>query len=197
VKIWFETYNPFWQQAFELIKAELTAALGFATPEIEHIGSTSVTGLSAKPIIDVLVGLASDKQLDMVVEPLMDKGYVYYQKYNDEMPYRRFFVKHKVTAASLSIPLLIGKDTKTPDTTLEHEKRLAHIHVLRAGSEHWTRHIAFRDYLRTHPRVREEYQRLKELLSTREWKDGNEYNDGKNDFIKREEQKAIEWYERV
>lgn len=194
MKIQFEKYNPIWKQTFEQIKSELTEAIGFTNPRIEHIGSTSVEGLSAKPIIDILVGLNSEKDLDEITQPLMDKGYVYYEKYNESMPYRRFFVKHKVDPRDLSIPLFIGKDDNIPDASIEHDLRLAHIHVLPINSEHWTRHIAFRDYLRTHPDVRNEYQQLKEQLSMREWEDGNEYNEGKDDFIKREEQKAINWY---
>ncbi|MOA08135.1 dephospho-CoA kinase/protein folding accessory domain-containing protein [compost metagenome] len=75
-----------------------------------------------------------------------------------------------------------------------HAHRIAHVHVLPFGSEHWIRHIAFRDYLRVHPAIKDEYQKLKEQLSTMEWKDGNDYNDAKDSFIKREERKAIKWY---
>jgi len=59
------------------------------------------------------------------------------------------------------------------------------------------RHIAFRDYLRTHPEIRAEYQQLKEELSTQEWKDGNEYNEAKDSFIKTVEQKAVKWYNQL
>ncbi|MFA4870114.1 MAG: GrpB family protein [Pedobacter sp.] len=65
------------------------------------------------------------------------------------------------------------------------------------NSEHWMRHIAFRDYLRTHPEIRAEYQQLKEELSTQEWKDGNEYNEAKDSFIKTVEQKAVKWYNQL
>ena len=91
-------------------------------------------------------------------------------------------------------PEQINKGDEIPEKLHDHDLRMAHIHVIPVGSEHWLRHIAFRDYLRTHPTVLTEYQKLKEELGKKEWKDGNEYNDAKNDFIQDEEQKAIRWY---
>lgn len=195
MKIKFEKYNPLWKQTFGQLKDELTGVIGFVRPVIEHIGSTSVEGLSAKPIIDILVGLDSENDLDKITQPLMDRGYVYYEKYNEMMPYLRFFTKHKVDLREFLLPVLIGKDDNIPGDSLEHNYRLAHIHALPFDSEHWIRHIAFRDYLRTHADVREAYQELKEQLSTREWSDGNEYNEGKDDFIKQKEKEALEWYQ--
>ena len=194
MKIQFEKYNLAWKQTFEKIRDELADVIGFIHPQIEHIGSTSVEGLSAKPIVDILVGLHSENDLDKITQPLMDKGYVYYEKYNKAMPYRRFFVKYKVIPHGLSVPNLIHEEDNIPEVLIRHDYRLAHIHAIPVNSGHWTRHIAFRDYLLSHPDIKEKYQRLKEQLSTQEWKDGNEYNEGKDGFIKREEQKAIEWY---
>lgn len=194
MKIKFEQYNPAWKQAFEQIKNELISTIGFINPQIEHIGSTSVEGLSAKPIIDILIGLDNENDLDKIVHPLMNNGYVYYEKYNKVMPYRRFFVKHKTDPHNLSIPILIRENDNILDETDEHNYRLAHIHALPYNSKHWIRHIAFRDYLRAHTDLQEKYQYLKEELSTKEWRDGNEYNEGKDDFIKKEEQKAVDWY---
>ncbi|MDR2919176.1 MAG: GrpB family protein [Tannerella sp.] len=194
MKIKFEKYNPLWRLSFVQIEDELTGIIGFVRPVIEHIGSTSVEGLSAKPIIDILVGLDSENDLDKIPQPLMNRGYIYYEKYNEVMPYRRFFVKHKVDLREFLLPVLIGKDDHIPSDSLEHNYRLAHIHALLYDSEHWIRHIAFRDYLRTHPDARNAYQELKEQLSTREWRDSNEYNEEKDDFIKQKEKDAIEWY---
>ncbi|MGV2482374.1 UNVERIFIED_CONTAM: GrpB family protein, partial [Salmonella enterica subsp. enterica serovar Weltevreden] len=73
---------------------ELEGLIGFLNPQIEHIGSTSVEGLSAKPIIDILIGLPDENDLNKTVEPLTGQGFIYYEKYNQDMPYRRFFVKH-------------------------------------------------------------------------------------------------------
>ncbi|MBB6498822.1 GrpB family protein [Pedobacter cryoconitis] len=192
--ITIQQYDPTWKRDFSEIEAELVSAIGFLNPEIEHIGSTSVQGLSAKPIIDILVGVQHEDDLDKVPPLLMDKDYVYYENYNEQMPYRRFFVKLKSSPQSLSLPLHIRSAAAITEQLHRQDLRLAHIHVLPLDSVHWTRHIAFRDYLRTHPEIKEEYQQLKERLSLQEWKDGIEYNDAKDSFLKREEQKAVNWY---
>jgi len=194
MKVTFEQYNPLWKQAFDDIKKELAQVIGFLEPQIEHIGSTSVEGLSAKPIIDMLIGVKNIGELEVIPPLLMKKDYVYYEKYNEDMPYRRFFVKLKQAPQSLSLPIHIKPADTIPEELHNHALRLAHIHVMPVDSGHWIRHIAFRDYLRTHPEVKNEYQQLKEKLSTQEWKDGNEYNEAKDTFLKREEQKAISWY---
>lgn len=194
MNIHLKTYDPLWKQHFETLREELSSLLGSPEPKIEHIGSTSVEGLSAKPIIDLLIGVADQAGLDRVITPLMDNGYIYYEKYNQDMPYRRFFVKHKVNPESLGLPAIYREQDIIPATTQEHDQRLAHIHVLPYLSEHWIRHIAFRDYLRTHSIVRQQYQALKENLVLQEWADGNAYNQAKDDFLKTEEQKAIDWY---
>lgn len=194
MKIKFETYNPDWPIEFEKIKCELTELIGFVDPKIEHIGSTSVEGLSAKPIIDILVGVDNESDLEKTIEPLTGRNYVYYPKYNKDMPYRRFFIKHKVSPQELLLPIVVTDEFTAPATTFEHNARLAHIHILPYNSEHWVRHIAFRDYLRTHPDIKDQYQNLKGELSTIEWVDGNEYNAAKDSFIKIEEKKAIDWY---
>lgn len=195
IKIDVVPYTEEWKYTFGQIKEELAMAAGFLNPVIEHIGSTSVEGLAAKPIIDILVGLKREQDLDLITQPLMNMGYIYYEKYNEDMPYRRFFVKLKVQLQLLSLPLLIDRDTDIPASLQDHNGRLAHIHALPLDSEHWLRHIAFRDYLRAYPEIKAAYQQLKEGLSTREWSDGNAYNEAKDAFLKTEEQNAIRWYQ--
>ncbi len=194
MKVTFETYNPFWKNQFEFIKNELEEKIGFLNPRIEHIGSTSVEGLSAKPIIDIMIGVKYESELDQVPPLLQGKDYVYYEKYNEDMPYRRFFIKLTDMPQNLGFPEIIHKEDEIPEALHNHNLRIAHIHTIPVSSEHWLRHIAFRDYLRTHSEVRKEYQELKEKLSTMEWIDGNNYNEGKDPFIKKEEKNAIQWY---
>jgi len=195
MKIIFEKYNPKWINDFENIKNELLELIGFVNPRIEHIGSTSVEGLSAKPIIDILVGVSSEENLEEPIIPLTNNNYIYYERFNREMPYRRFFIKHKINPIIFSLPQIITEKDKIVESTEERSSRLAHIHIMPINSEHWIRHIAFRDYLKTHPHIKNQYQSLKELLSNKEWTDGNEYNTAKNHFIKTEENKAINWYQ--
>lgn len=194
MKVTFEKYNPFWNSQFESIKKELEESIGFLQPKIEHIGSTSVEGLSAKPIIDIMIGVKNESELDEIPSLLQGKGYVYYEKYNEDMPYRRFFIKLKDKPQNLGFPEIIYTEDEIPEALHNHNLRIAHIHTIPTSSEHWLRHIAFRDYLRAHPEVKKEYQQLKEKLSTMEWLDGNDYNDGKDPFIKREEKNAVQWY---
>lgn len=195
MKIIVEKYNPEWVIQYNIIKSELTDLIGFVKPDIEHIGSTSVEGLSAKPIIDILIGVKTEDELERVIIPLIQKGYVYYETYNKIMPYRRFFVKHKEGNGDLPHVKIISDQIEIPVSINEYRARLAHIHVLIFNSEHWIRHIAFRDYLKNNPLILKQYQTLKQNLSNEEWKDVNEYHKAKDEFLKREEKKAIKWFE--
>lgn len=194
MKIKLERYYPGRKAGFENIRTELLQQTGFLRPVIEHIGSTSVEGLSAKPIIDILVGLQSEKDLSATIQPLTEKNYIYYERFNKEMPYRRFFVKHKIHPEELAIPSIITEKDAMPSDTFEHDQRLAHIHIVQYQSIHWIRHIAFRDYLKAYTDISQQYQILKEELCKREWTDGNEYNKAKDKFIKLHEKKAVQWY---
>ncbi len=172
----------------------MLAMLQGIDPVIEHFGSTSVPGLAAKPIIDILVGVKDKIYFSSIVERLLEhSSYIYYQAFNKEMPDRRLFVRLKD-----------GVDTGAFESvmddldTIPHDQinlaRIAHIHIWEIDSEDWIRHIAFREYLKAHDDVREEYAALKRGLGKKNWSHGMEYNDGKNAFIKEEEAKAIAWY---
>lgn len=191
MKIEVHPYNPNWAEQFSALKTQLKELLKNYSPIVEHVGSTSVNGLAAKPIIDVLVGLSSLEELDETVHPLTTAGFIYYKAFNPILPERRFFVG--LTPDATSFPSVFEKAEEIPHEVI-HPYRLAHIHVWKQGSSAWNRHLAFRDYLRVHSDVCEAYGQLKLELSEREWKNGMEYNDGKNDFIKKHERLAIEWY---
>ncbi len=194
MKIQIEPYNPDWQRQFEQLKTELSIIFNQLSPTIEHIGSTSVSGLAAKPFIDIMVGLKSVDELDKTIEPMRKTGkYIYYEVYNNVMPQRRLFVRLKE-----EVDIQQFQSVYTSKDIIPHEVlnacRWAHVHVWELNSPDWLRHIAFREYLKTHPEVKNQYESLKRALSQQNWKDGNEYNAGKDSFIKREEAKAIEWY---
>lgn len=196
MKIYIEEYNEDWPLQFQEIKEELGTILKDLDPVIEHIGSTSVPGLAAKPIIDIAVGLKQKADLDRTINPMIENGYIYYQVFNEAMPLRRLYVKLKD-----SVGILHFKNTYTQNDTIPHEEinphRLAHVHIWYYNTPDWKRHIAFRDYLIHHPQVKTQYEQLKKLLSQKEWKNGMEYNDGKDHFIKTEEAKALLWYEQI
>ena len=128
---------------------------------IEHIGSTSVAGLCAKPIIDILLGVHSLDDADSIVPNMIELGYDYISKYEDVMPYRRYFNKY------------------------ENEVGKFHVHTVVIDSDFWNRHIKFRNILRKNENIRNDYCMLKKELAKKEWKDGNEYADAKTDFIRR------------
>lgn len=166
MKVSIVEYHPEWRKMFEDEKRALQTALGEIPARIEHIGSTAVAGLAAKPIIDLMVGLEDFSIADSVVPKIEALGYEYIQKYEDVMPFRRFFIKEQ-------------------DGIRTH-----HIHMVGIGGEFWERHILFRDYLREHPDVAEQYASLKKELAEREWEDVNDYADAKTEFIKGIENKA-------
>lgn len=101
--------------------------------EIEHVGSTAVAGLAAKPIIDIQVGVASLDDSTRIVAAVEALGYVYVPEFERELPNRRFFRRASPTGITTH-----------------------HVHVVeRTDHEWWDRHIWFRDWLRTHPEDRD------------------------------------------
>ena len=193
MKIQVEKYNPGWKLQFMSIKKDLQRLLLNFKPAIEHIGSTSVEGLYAKPVIDIAVGLHTLDDLDNIIPLMLQKQYIYYEVFNAQMPERRLFVGLKDTA-----DLTKFKSVYTADDDIPHEEinnnRHCHIHCWVYDSDEWIRHIAFREYLKNFKEARESYSNLKLMLSKKNWRDGMHYNDNKNSFIKREELKAIKWF---
>lgn len=159
-------YRPEWPGMFEEERGFLLSALAGVAAEVEHVGSTAVRGLAAKPIIDIMVGLADFSLADRVVPKVEALGYEYIQKYEDVMPYRRFFIKERGGA------------------------RTHQIHMVGIGGEFWERHLLFRDYLRRNPAAAAGYAALKKELAAREWRDVNEYADAKTEFIRGVEREA-------
>jgi len=193
IKIIIEKYNPIWLIEFEKLKTKLSSILQFSNPQIEHIGSTSIPSLSAKPIIDIAIGVSKNRELDLTISPMVENKFIYYAVYNKLMPKRRFFVGLKNKKDFLKFEKIYYKNKEIPHEKI-HSFRLCHIHIWKFGTYEWKRHIAFREYLKEHPQVKDEYENLKIKLSKKKWVDGNEYNYSKNDFIKNIENDAISWY---
>ncbi|HEY0609506.1 MAG TPA: GrpB family protein [Chitinophaga sp.] len=191
MKIIIQPYTEKWVNDFTEEKSKLEETLKGMHAVVEHIGSTSVPGLGAKPIIDILIGLQSGNDLDKVITPMQQSGYTYFRKYEPMMPYRRLFIKleplpHKMPPAIVDIgeEFVTGKDFRA----------MANIHILVKDTPHWDRHIAFRDFLRAHPDTRDAYYALKKELSVKEFRDTLEYNQAKDAFVKEVEQRALNWY---
>lgn len=113
-----------------------------------------------------MIGVADESRLDVLVPKIQDVGYQYISRYEEEMPYRRFFIKE------------------------EDDVRTHHIHAVVYKSTFWIRHLQFRDHLRAHPETAEEYGALKRRLAERDWQSVNDYADAKTDFIRRIEAAA-------
>lgn len=191
MKIVIEAYTAKWINDFNAEKDRLGTALQGFHATIEHIGSTSVPGLGAKPIIDILIGLHNETDLDKIVVPMQESGYTYFRKYEPMMPYRRFFVKlQRLPGKRLPAIIDIGEDFTAGKDFIAK----ANIHILVKDTPHWDRHIAFRDFLRAHPDVSGAYYELKKALSSREFRDTIEYNQAKDAFVKQTEQQALNWY---
>jgi GrpB-like predicted nucleotidyltransferase (UPF0157 family) len=159
-------YDPRWPYLYEDEARRISEALGDLLVRLEHIGSTSVPGLAAKPRIDIMPGLASEDDLDRVIAPLTGLGLRYIPDYEDEMPYRRLF----------------SRDA-------DDDRIACNVHVVAVGSEFWERHLLFRDYLRRHPDVADDYARVKRELAPR-FTVTNDYAEAKTVFIKSIEARA-------
>jgi GrpB-like predicted nucleotidyltransferase (UPF0157 family) len=133
-------YNPEWKNMFEVDKQLIHHAFQGKVVQIEHIGSTSVPEMWAKPIIDIAAAVVSFSILDKeTIERLAAIGYEYVPK--EEFPNRRFFRRGEWGAGT------------------------HHLHIYEHGSEEWENIIMFRDYLRKHKDAAEEYIKLKKQLA--------------------------------
>ncbi len=167
--IYIEDWNPCWARRFEEERAVLQEILGIPASSIHHIGSTSVPFLAAKPVIDILIGIDNLSHADACRKKLEDVGYEWMGEYG--ISGRRYLRK--------------GGDERT------HQ-----IHIFRNDDrENIARHLAFRDYLRTHEAERKEYEALKRALAHRFSYDIEGYSDGKASFIRDLERKAMEEYQ--
>jgi len=149
-------YDPQWPVAFAALRQVIGAALGDLAVAIEHVGSTAVPGLAAKPIIDIMAGVRSLKQAAQFDGALAAVGYVYQP--DDTIPDRRYY-------------------NKGP----QHRHR--HLHMAELGGEFWQRHLLFRDYLRANPTMADAYATLKRRLAARFGADRIGYTDAKAAFI--------------
>lgn len=193
MKITITPYSLDWPSQFQELKKEIAELLKEIDPVIEHIGSTSVPGLAAKPIIDIQIGVNNYSDFPFVVEKMLGGPFIYYHVYEDVMPNRRLFVRLKNEEDSVRFPKIFTDINQIPHEEM-NEARISNIHVWTIGEPDYIRHLAFRDYLIAHPSIMQQYADLKIALSAQNWKDMNEYNGGKNDFIKKVEVEAINWY---
>lgn len=130
--------------------------------DIQHVGSTAIPGLSAKPIIDLQIAVESLTKIKRIaIENLKKLNYEYWHTNPD--PERMFFVKGMPPFG---------------------EKRTHHVHIVEPTSKHWHEKILFRDYLIAHPEAIKEYEKLKQRLAMQYRYDREKYTTSKTDFIR-------------
>lgn len=169
VKVELQPHDPAWAQDAAREGAALTEALGPVLIGVHHIGSTSIPGIHAKPIID-LIPVATDlAALDACRETVEALGYEWWGEYG--LPGRRYCRKSDPVTG----------------------RRLVHLHGYAQGSPEITRHLAFRDYLTARPALAQAYDEEKARCRDLHPDDMNAYSDCKDAWIKRVEAQALAW----
>jgi GrpB-like predicted nucleotidyltransferase (UPF0157 family) len=137
-------YDEAWPSLFEEERDRIERAIGPWVEDSEHVGSTAVPGLAAKPVVDIIVGVKSLDHSAILVERLEGIGYEYVPEFERVLPFRRYFRK------------------------MREGRRTHQIHFVgRSNTEWWDRHLLFGDSLRADPEIAGEYARLKYELSDR------------------------------
>ena len=169
-KIEVVAHNPNWKKAFEEESKRIADALGENVVAVHHIGSTSIPTIYAKPIIDFLIEVKNIIEVDSHDSRMKSLGYEVMGEFG--IAGRRYFRKDN-----------------------DRGIRTHQVHVFEAGTVQTLRHLAFRDYLIAHPKDAQKYSELKIKLAREFSQNPDGYMDGKDDFIKKTEQKAARWRE--
>lgn len=160
-------YDPLWPEKFQAEEERIQEILGKNCMEVHHIGSTSVPGLAAKPIIDIMPVVKDLEAVDAVSAAFEQIGYEYMGEFG--IPGRRYLRKGG-------------------------EERTHQLHIFSEASQsEIARHLAVRDYLRAYGEKRREYAALKVRLAQQYPYDIEGYCDGKDAFVKALEQEALQW----
>ncbi len=152
-------YDASWPERYLEERQRLLSLFPMTFIDIQHIGSTAVPGLEAKPIIDLIVGVDSMDVAKSLNEPLCSAGYATSAEFNQTLTDRQWFMRWA------------------------NGHRTHHLHVVVHGGEVWTQHIQFRDALRSNPKIAAEYAQLKAELAVRHGSDREAYTNAKSAFI--------------
>lgn len=152
-------YSPDWPAQFSAEATTIRSAFAGASIELEHIGSTAVPGLAAKPTIDILLGADSLSEIESHIPHLEAVGYRYVPEFETQLPDRRYLVKPAIGIAQF------------------------HLHAVKRGGAFWRDHLYFRDELRQKPALRQQYLELKRRLASSFGLDRGAYTDAKAPFI--------------
>ena len=151
-------YDPNWPATFEHLRSQIWQAVSNVATAVEHVGSTSVPGLAAKPIIDMAIVVPSETEVPVGIQRLGTIGYAH--------------------GGNLGVE---GREAfTTPNSSPRH-----HVYLCPASSPALANHLGVRNFLRCHPDVAHEYGALKKQLAVRFAEDIDGYTDGKTDMILR------------
>lgn len=161
-------YNPAWPRLFEEEAKHIKAVLGGNLVQIFHIGSTAVPGLAAKPVIDIMPVVFDIEKTDLCQRQFETLGYGYMGEFG--IPGRRYLRK--------------GGNHRTH-----------HLHVFQYdNTQDILRHLALRNYLRSHPTAQDAYGQLKIELAAKYPSNIEGYCDSKDSFVKQAEHIALQWF---
>lgn len=152
-------YDPAWPLLFARERSRLLDAIGCHVCCIEHIGSTAVPGLAAKPVIDILIGVYRLSDAPFFIPPLEALGYEYIPRHEVLLPERRYL--HRIV----------------------NNAHTHHLHMVEPGSRFFEVQLLFRDYLRSHPGDALRYAELKYALAEKYRNDREAYTDGKSALV--------------
>ncbi|MDQ3789729.1 MAG: GrpB family protein [Actinomycetota bacterium] len=159
-KVVIADYDPAWPDWFEHDRARISAALGPVALSIDHVGSTSVPGLPAKPVIDIVLQVADSADEETYVPALEAAGYRLRVREPEWYEHRLFY----------------RRDQPPHDVNV-------HVFSPRYAAEEITRMLAFRDWLRANDQDRDLYAAAKRELSTRDWRYVQDYADAKSEVV--------------
>ena len=152
-------YTNMWPACFERLRKELSPVFQGTDVTIEHVGSTAVPGLAAKPVIDLLLGAPTLGDIESRVADITALGYEYRKHYEAAIPQRRYFTKDAMRGLRV------------------------HVHGVERGGQIWREHLFFRDLLRTDASRRSEYEALKRKLAHAHAGDKGAYSLAKRTYI--------------
>jgi GrpB-like predicted nucleotidyltransferase (UPF0157 family) len=161
-------HDPSWADEFSRVSAEVCPAFGPNLVALHHVGSTSIPGIYAKPIIDMVAAVRDVSAVDQLNGRFESLGFV--PKGEFGIPGRRYFYRNDASGV-----------------------RTHQIHTFEADSIGVARHLAFRDFLIAHPQIASSYSDLKRRMAAAHPEDIEAYMDGKDSFIKDVEAKALVW----
>lgn len=150
-------YDPRWPEMFTREAAQIKDALGERALRIEHVGSTSVPGLAAKPVIDIALTVPNSADEANYLQDLHDAGYVLYVREPE-------WFEHRL---------------------LKSANEDVNLHVFTCGANEVDRMVAFRDHLRNNESDRQNYEQVKRTLAQRRWRTIDDYAEAKNEIVRR------------